>query len=181
MAQIAKAKEAAIAGLGEERNNYVVEISSFYNGNQYLAMYYEVYRDIRLVGTPPESVGKFGGETDNWRWPRHTCDFSMFRIYANENNKPADFTPANKPFSPQHHLAINIGGMKTGDYAMIMGYPGRTARYTYSEGIKYLGSKERPMRVALRRDIMDVYEKYMKQDESVRLMYSDRLAGIGNY
>ena len=181
MAQIAKAKEAAIAGLGEERNNYVVEISSFYNGNQYLAMYYEVYRDIRLVGTPPESVGKFGGETDNWRWPRHTCDFSMFRIYANENNKPADFTPANKPFSPQHHLAINIGGMKTGDYAMIMGYPGRTTRYTYSEGIKYLGSKERPMRVALRRDIMDVYEKYMKQDESVRLMYSDRLAGIGNY
>ena len=180
-AQIAKAKEAAIAGLGEERNNYVVEISSFYNGNQYLAMYYEVYRDIRLVGTPPESVGKFGGETDNWRWPRHTCDFSMFRIYANANNKPADFTPANKPFSPQHHLAINIGGMKTGDYAMIMGYPGRTTRYTYSEGIKYLGSKERPMRVALRRDIMDVYEKYMKQDESVRLMYSDRLAGIGNY
>jgi len=144
-------------------------------------MYYEVYRDIRLVGTPPESVGKFGGETDNWRWPRHTCDFSMFRIYANANNKPADFTPANKPFSPQHHLAINIGGMKTGDYAMIMGYPGRTTRYTYSEGIKYLGSKERPMRVALRRDIMDVYEKYMKQDESVRLMYSDRLAGIGNY
>ncbi len=181
MAQIAKAKEAAIAGLGEERNNYVVEISSFYNGNQYLAMYYEVYRDIRLVGTPPESVGKFGGETDNWRWPRHTCDFSMFRFYANENNKPADFTPANRPFNPQYHLAINIGGMKTGDYAMIMGYPGRTARYTYSEGIKYLGSKERPMRVALRRDIMDVYEKYMKQDESVRLMYSDRLAGIGNY
>jgi hypothetical protein len=105
----------------------------------------------------------------------------MFRIYANESNKPADFTPANKPFSPQHHLAINIGGMKTGDYAMIMGYPGRTTRYTYSEGIKYLGSKERPMRVALRRDIMDVYEKYMKQDEAVRLMYSDRLAGIGNY
>jgi hypothetical protein len=180
-AQIAKTKEAVVADLGEERNNYVVEISSFYNGNQFLAMFYEVYRDIRLVGTPPESVGKFGGETDNWRWPRHTCDFSMFRIYANANNKPADFTPANKPFSPQHHLAINIGGMKTGDYAMIMGYPGRTTRYTYSEGIKYLGSKERPMRVALRRDIMDVYEKYMKQDESVRLMYSDRLAGIGNY
>jgi septum formation topological specificity factor MinE len=159
----------------------VVEISSFYNGNQFLAMYYEVYRDIRLVGTPPESVGKFGGETDNWRWPRHTCDFSMFRIYANGSNKPADFNPANKPFSPAHHLPINIGGMQEGDYAMIMGYPGRTTRYTYSEGIKYLASKERPMRVQLRRDIMDVYENYMKQDESVRLMYSDRLAGIGNY
>jgi hypothetical protein len=180
-AQIAKTKEAVIAALGEERNNYVVEISSFYNGNQFLAMFYEVYRDIRLVGTPPESVGKFGGETDNWRWPRHTCDFSMFRIYANGSNKPADFNPANKPFSPAHHLPINISGMKEGDYAMIMGYPGRTTRYTYSEGIKYLASKERPMRVQLRRDIMDVYENYMKQDESVRLMYSDRLAGIGNY
>jgi hypothetical protein len=180
-AQIAKTKEAVVAALGEERNNYVVEISSFYNGNQFLAMYYEVYRDIRLVGTPPESVGKFGGETDNWRWPRHTCDFSMFRIYANGSNKPADFNPANKPFSPAHHLPINISGMKEGDYAMIMGYPGRTTRYTYSEGIKYLASKERPMRVQLRRDIMDVYENYMKQDESVRLMYSDRLAGIGNY
>jgi len=180
-AQIAKTKEAVVAALGEERNNYVVEISSFYNGNQFLAMFYEVYRDIRLVGTPPESVGKFGGETDNWRWPRHTCDFSMFRIYANPGNKPADFNPANKPFTPAHHLPINIGGMKEGDYAMIMGYPGRTTRYTYSEGIKYLASKERPMRVALRRDIMDVYENYMKQDESVRLMYSDRLAGIGNY
>jgi hypothetical protein len=180
-AQIAKTKEAVVAALGEERNNYVVEISSFYNGNQFLAMYYEVYRDIRLVGTPPESVGKFGGETDNWRWPRHTCDFSMFRIYANGSNKPADFNPANKPFSPAHHLPINIGGMQEGDYAMIMGYPGRTTRYTYSEGIKYLASKERPMRVQLRRDIMDVYENYMKQDESVRLMYSDRLAGIGNY
>ena len=180
-AQIAKTKEAVVAALGEERNNYVVEISSFYNGNQFLAMFYEVYRDIRLVGTPPESVGKFGGETDNWRWPRHTCDFSMFRIYANPGNKPADFNPANKPFAPAHHLPINIGGMKEGDYAMIMGYPGRTTRYTYSEGIKYLASKERPMRVELRRDIMDVYENYMKQDESVRLMYSDRLAGIGNY
>ena len=170
-----------IAAMGAERANYVIEITPFYNGNQYLAMFYEVYRDIRLVGTPPENVGKFGGETDNWRWPRHTCDFSMFRIYANESNKPADFAPANKPFKPQHHLPINIGGIKTGDFAMIMGYPGRTTRYTYSEGIKYLASKERPMRVQLRRDIMDVYEKYMRQDKNIRLMYSDQLASIGNY
>lgn len=181
LAQINKTKESLIAALGEERNNYIVEIASFYNGNQYMAMFYEVYRDIRLVGVPPESVGKFGGETDNWRWPRHTCDFSMFRIYANASNKPADFTPSNKPFAPEHHLPISLSGMKTGDYAMIMGYPGRTTRYTYSEGIKYLGNKERPMRVQLRRDIMDVYEKYMKTNEGTRLMYSDRLAGIGNY
>lgn len=179
--QIAQAKGALIAALGDEKNNYIIEISSFYNGNQFLAMYYEVYRDIRLVGTPPENVGKFGGETDNWRWPRHTCDFSMFRIYVNANNKPADYNGANKPFIPQHHLPVSIAGMKTGDYSMIMGYPGRTTRYTYSEGIKYLANKERPMRVQLRRDIMDVYESYMRKDESIRLMYSDRLAGIGNY
>ncbi len=178
---IVAAKNQIIAALGAERANYVIEITPFYNGNQYLAMYYEVYRDIRLVGTPPENVGKFGGETDNWRWPRHTCDFSMFRIYADANNKPTDYTPANKPFKPQHHLPVNIGGIKTGDFAMIMGYPGRTTRYTYSEGIKYLASKERPMRVQLRRDIMDVYEKYMKQDPKVRLMYADQLASIGNY
>ncbi|MBL7810621.1 MAG: S46 family peptidase [Bacteroidetes bacterium] len=167
--------------LGDAKNNYVVEISSFYNGNQYLAMYYEVYRDIRLVGVPPESVGKFGGETDNWRWPRHTCDFSMFRIYANEANSPADYNVANKPYAPKHHFPISLKGIEKGDFSMIMGYPGRTTRYTYSEGIKYLGGKERPMRVQVRRDIMDIYEEYMKADKNIRLMYSDKLASIGNY
>lgn len=173
----AKLKEA----LGSEAANYSVEISSFYNGNQYLAMYYEVYRDIRLVGTPPENVGKFGGETDNWRWPRHTCDFSMFRIYANSDNKPADYNADNDPYSPKKFLPVSIAGISEGDFSMTMGYPGRTTRYTYSEGIKYLGGKERPMRVHLRREIMDVYEMHMKTNDSIRLMYSDRLAGIGNY
>lgn len=172
---------ALLEALGADKGNYSVEISSFYNGNQYLAMFYEVYRDIRLVGTPPENVGKFGGETDNWRWPRHTCDFSMFRIYAGADNKPADYTNTNKPFAPAHHLPVSLAGVEEGDYAMTIGYPGRTTRYTYSEGIRYLGSKERPMRVQLRRDVMDVYESYMKADKDVRLMYSDKLAGIGNY
>lgn len=181
MANIAAAKSALLAELGAEKSNYVIEISSFYNGNQYLAMFYEVFRDIRLVGTPPENVGKFGGETDNWRWPRHTCDFSMFRIYANGTNKPADFASANVPYKPSHHFPISLKGIKPGDYAMTMGYPGRTTRYTYSEGIRYLASKERPMRVQLRRDIMDVYEQFMKQDKDVRLMYASKLAGIGNY
>jgi V8-like Glu-specific endopeptidase len=167
--------------LGADKGNYVVEVTSFYNGNQYLAMYYEVYRDIRLVGTPPENVGKFGGETDNWRWPRHTCDFSMFRIYAGGDNKPADYAGGNAPYKAEKYFPVSLKGTKDGDFSMIMGYPGRTTRYTYSEGIKYLGDKERPMRVQLRRDIMDVYEKHMKADKSVRLKYSDRLAGIGNY
>lgn len=173
----AKLKQA----LGDDKANYSVEITSFYNGNQYLAMYYEVFRDIRLVGTPPENVGKFGGETDNWRWPRHTCDFSMFRIYSNSDNKPADYKADNKAYTPKKYLPISLKGTQNGDFSMIMGYPGRTTRMTYSEGIKYLGGKERPMRVQLRRDIMDVYEQYMKADKAVRLQYSDKLAGIGNY
>lgn len=176
-----KVQNELIEALGDAKKNYVVDIAVFYGGNQYLAMYYEVYRDIRLVGTPPENVGKFGGETDNWRWPRHTCDFSMFRIYANGSNDPADFDEANKPYAPKHHLPVSLKGYQEGDYAMTMGYPGRTTRNTYSEGIKYLSGKERPMRVQLRRSIMDVYETYMKADKDIRLMYSDKLAGLGNY
>lgn len=176
-----KAKKDLIESLGEEKSNYAVEVVPFWGGNRFLAMYYEVYRDIRLVGTPPENVGKFGGETDNWRWPRHTCDFSMFRIYSGTNNKPADMNVNNKPYEPKKFFPVSLKGTTEGDFAMIMGYPGRTTRYTYSEGVRYLGGKERPMRVQVRRDIMDVYEKYMKQDPTIRLMYSDKLAGLGNY
>lgn len=176
-----KTKKELEESLGAEKSNYVVEVVAFWGGNRYLAMYYEVYRDIRLVGTPPENVGKFGGETDNWRWPRHTCDFSMFRIYSDADNKPADMNKNNKPYEPKKFFPVSLKGTSNGDFAMIMGYPGRTTRYTYSEGVRYLGGKERPMRVQVRRDIMDVYEKYMKQDATIRLMYSDRLAGLGNY
>jgi len=180
-ANLAKVKNALLESLGDDKKNYVIEVTSFYNGNQFLAMFYEVYRDIRLVGAPPENVGKFGGETDNWRWPRHTCDFSMFRIYANSDNKPADYAKNNAAFKPKHHFPVSLKGVKEGDYAMTMGYPGRTTRNTYSEGIVYLSKKERPMRVQLRRDIMDVYETHMKADKNVRLMYSSKLASIGNY
>jgi hypothetical protein len=180
-AQVNVVRGNLLKALGDEAANYIIEVTPFYNGNQFLAMYYEVFRDIRLVGAPPENVGKFGGETDNWRWPRHTCDFSMFRIYTNANNKPADYNAANKAFTPYHHFPISLKGVKEGDFAMTMGYPGRTTRYTYSEGIRYLSGKERPMRVQVRRDIMDVYESYMKADKNVRLMYSSKLAGLGNY
>jgi V8-like Glu-specific endopeptidase len=178
---IRKVQSELIESLGDSKKNYVVDVAVFYGGNQFLAMFYEVYRDIRLVGTPPENVGKFGGETDNWRWPRHTCDFAMFRIYANGSNDPADFSESNAPYKPKHHFPVSLKGYQEGDYAMTMGYPGRTTRNTYSEGVQYLSQKERPMRVALRRSIMDVYEEYMKADKDVRLMYSDKLAGLGNY
>lgn len=174
-------KKTLLEAMGDQKGDYLVEIISFYGGNRYMAMYYEVFTDIRLVGTPPESMGKFGGETDNWRWPRHTADFSMFRIYSNKDNNPATFNNENRPYAPKHHLPVNISGFEEGDFSMILGYPGNTTRYTHSEGIKYLSTVDRPFRVQLRRDIMDVYESYMKPDPKIRLQYSDKLASIGNY
>lgn len=176
--QLGKTKEELAS---REEQKYQIEIMPFYNGNRYLAMYYEVFRDIRLVGTPPENVGKFGGETDNWMWPRHTCDFSMFRIYAGKDNKPADFSNDNKPYTPRHSFPISLKGTKPGDFAMIMGYPGRTSRYTFSDGINYYAQKERPARVKVRRAILDVYEESMQADPNIKLMYADKYAGLSNY
>lgn len=165
----------------EKGNELVVEIIPFYSGNRMLAMYYQIYRDIRLVGTPPENMGKFGGDTDNWMWPRHTADFSMFRIYANANNQPADFNKSNKPYQPKYFFPVSTDGVSFGDYAMIMGYPGRTSRYAYSESIRFLTDIERPTRVNLRRAVLDRYETYMHKDPTIRLMYADKHAGISNY
>lgn len=168
-------------GEKEQGNEYKVELVPFYNGNRYLAMYYMVYKDIRLVGTPPQNIGKFGGETDNWMWPRHTADFSMFRIYVGADNKPAEYNAANKPYAPKHFFPISLKGIKQGDFSMIMGYPGRTSRYTYSEGIRYFSEKDRPARVDVRRSILDLYEEYMFKDPAIKLMYADKYAGLSNY
>lgn len=165
----------------ENGNEYKVELVPFYNGNRFLAMYYMVYKDIRLVGTPPQNIGKFGGETDNWMWPRHTADFSMFRIYVGADNKPAEYNTANKPYAPKHFFPISLKGIKQGDFSMIMGYPGRTSRYTYSEGIRYFSEKDRPARVDLRRKVLDLYEEYMFKDPAIKLMYADKYAGLSNY
>lgn len=173
----AKLKES----MGDDKDFWVVEIVPFWAGNKYLAMFYNVFQDIRLVGTPPENIGKFGGETDNWMWPRHTCDISIFRIYANADNKAAKFSKENKPYSPKYFFPINIQGPQENSYAMIMGYPGRTQRYTYSEGIKFYSETERPKRVKVRRDILDIYEEYMHADPKIKLMYADKFAGLSNY
>jgi len=173
----AKLKES----MGDDKDFWVVEVVPFWAGNKYLAMFYNVFQDIRLVGTPPENIGKFGGETDNWMWPRHTCDISIFRIYANADNKAAKYSKENKPYSPKYFFPINIQGPQENSYAMIMGYPGRTQRYTYSEGIKFYSDTERPKRVKVRRDILDIYEEYMHADPKIKLMYADKFAGLSNY
>jgi hypothetical protein len=179
--RLKKLTESLKEQFGAEKGDYVIEIVPFYGGNKYLAMYYHIFTDIRLVGTPPENIGKFGGETDNWEWPRHTCDISVFRIYSNDKNQPAAYNASNKPFKPNHFFPINIQSKKQNDFAMILGYPGRTQRFTYSEGIKYYTSKERPMRVKVRRDILDIYEESMHKDPKIKLMYADKFAGLSNY
>jgi hypothetical protein len=169
------------ADLMAASKDYTIEIVPFYNGNKYLAMFYEVFSDIRLVGTPPENMGKFGGDTDNWMWPRHTADFSLFRIYVGKDNKPAEYSPDNIPYTPKHFFPVSTAGISAGDYAMIMGYPGRTDRYRYSAGIKYTMELDRPVRVNIRRAVLDQYEAHMKTKPEIRLMYADKHATMSNY
>ena len=156
-------------------------VNALFKGNQYLVFVYQRYNDIRLVGAPPEGVGKFGGETDNWEWPRHNCDFSVFRVYMSKDGKPSDYSPDDIPLKPKYFLPVSIKGVKENDYAMIFGYPGATDRYETSFGVKLKIEIENPALVKLR----DVRLKYMmeemKKDPSVRLQLASSYAGIANY
>ncbi|MBR9860292.1 S46 family peptidase [bacterium] len=164
-----------------EDSKYEVNIKSMYSGNKYYAYVYLVFEDVRLVGTPPKSVGKYGGDTDNWMWPRHTGDFSMFRVYANKDNEPAAYSEDNVPYKPKHHLPVSMKGVDKGDFAMIWGFPGSTDRYLTSYGVKLATEKEQPMRVKLRRTRLDIFEKYQEQSEEIDLMYATKHAQVSNY
>ena len=161
--------------------NIETRISPLFKGNQFLAFVYQRYTDIRLVGVPPESVGKFGGDTDNWEWPRHTGDFSVFRVYTNTENKPAKFANTNVPLKPKWYLPVSLKPLKDGDFSMIWGYPGSTNRYESSYGIKLSTDINNPTLVKLR----DVRLKYMfeemKKDPAVKLQLASSYAGIANY
>lgn len=156
-------------------------ISPLFKGNQFLAFVYQRYNDIRLVGTPPESVGKFGGDTDNWEWPRHTGDFSVFRVYTSADGKPSKFAEGNQPMKPKWYLPVSLRPLKDGDFSMIWGYPGGTNRYESSYGIKIATDINNPTLVKLR----DVRLKYMfdemKKDPAVKLQLASSYAGIANY
>ncbi|MBT6236659.1 MAG: S46 family peptidase [Bacteroidetes bacterium] len=163
-------------------DTYSVDIKEMFSGNKYYAYVYEVFGDVRLVGTPPESVGKYGGDTDNWMWPRHTGDFSMFRVYADKNNKATvGYSEDNIPYTPKHHLPVSVKGVEQGDFAMIWGFPGSTDRYLSSYGVKNATDIDQPARVKIRRTKLDVYEKYQTQDEAVDLMYAAKHAQVANY
>lgn len=157
-----------------------VMIRSFYNGNQYFAFVTETFNDIRLVGTPPESIGKFGADTDNWVWPRHTGDFSLFRIYANKANRPAAFSKDNVPYKPKHFLPISLSGIKEGDFTMVFGFPGRTTEYLIYEAARQQVEVLNPVRISLRDKTLKIMDKYMRADEKTKIQYASKYAGIAN-
>lgn len=167
----------------KELNNdsYEVSVKSFFEGNEFYMFVYERFDDIRLVGNPPEGVGKFGGDTDNWMWPRHTGDFSVFRVYSNKDNQPAKYSEDNVPYTPKHHLPVSINGVAKDDFAMIMGYPGSTDRYLTSEGVKQQIEVFNPLFVEMRDAILKTWRKHMDADPKVRLQYASKYASTANY
>ena len=164
----------------EEANpGCTVRLSNFYNDNVTYAIVYKIYRDVRFVGAPPASMGKFGGETDNWMWPRHTCDFSMFRVYAGADNEPADYSADNRPFRPARSLKISLKGVKEGDYTMILGYPGRTQRFQTTAQLKQMIAGNR-IAIDARTIRQDLMWEAMVADPVVRLQYANKYASSAN-
>ncbi len=179
--KLADVVKAITDKVADKDNGLTGRVYSMFKGNQYIMYVYKTYRDIRLVGAPPESVGKFGGDTDNWEWPRHTGDFSVFRVYATKDGKPADYSNDNVPLKPKHFLPVSIKGFKDGDYAMIYGYPGGTNRYETSYGIKLKNEIENPSLVNLRDMRLKYMYEQMIKDPAVKLKLANSYAGIANY
>lgn len=160
---------------------YRARIRPYFYGNEYYMVVTETFKDIRLVGAPPQSIGKFGGETDNWMWPRHTGDFSVFRIYANEKNEPADYSASNKPFKPRNFLNVSLKGYQKGDFTMTYGFPGRTYEYLTSQGIRMITEISNPISISIREKRLGIWMNDMKANDKVRLQYSSKYARISNY
>lgn len=164
-----------------EGTHYEAIIKPFFAGNEYYMFVMETYNDVRLVGAPPSSIGKFGGETDNWMWPRHTGDFSMFRVYTAPDGSPADYAPENIPLIPKNYLQISLEGINNDDFAMILGYPGSTDRYLSSYGVEFNLQNVYPTRIEVRRKKLDIIGADMKENPAVRIQYASKYARISNY
>ena len=156
-------------------------IKTFYDGNQYLLFVTETYKDIRLVGAPPSSIGKFGSDTDNWVWPRHTGDFSLFRIYADKNNRPSEFSIDNVPYKPKYFFPISIKGIKENDFTMVMGYPGRTQEYLPSFAVEQIMYTLNPAKIEVREAALKVQDGFMRKDNAIKIQYASKYAGVANY
>ena len=167
--------------LRKENPDMEIDVESFFGGNQFFAFVMEVYTDVRLVGAPPSSIGKFGGDTDNWMWPRHTGDFSIFRVYAGKDNRPADYSPENRPYKAEKFLKISLDGVDEGDFAMVMGFPGSTERYATSYEIDNLLKVENPQRIAIRGERQAILWKDMTASDAIRIQYASKYASSSNY
>ncbi len=173
---IQKVGQQAVAG-----THYGAVIRPFFYGNEYYMYVTETFKDIRLVGAPPSSIGKFGGDTDNWMWPRHTGDFSLFRVYAGPNNEPAEYSPNNKPYKPKHHLPISLSGIKENDFTLVFGFPGRTNEYLTSHAIEEVYNVSNPAKINIRDTKLQILDKDMKASDAVRIQYAAKYASIANY
>lgn len=156
-------------------------IRTFYDGNQYLLFVIENYKDVRLVGAPPSSIGKFGSDTDNWVWPRHTGDFSLFRIYADKNNRPAEYSKNNVPYKPKHFFPISINGIKENEFTMVMGYPGRTQEYLPAIAVDQIVNTLNPVKIEVRDAALKVQDGFMRKDNAIKIQYASKYAAVANY
>jgi len=156
-------------------------VKAFYDGNQYILFVTETFKDVRLVGAPPSSIGKFGSDTDNWVWPRHTGDFSLFRIYADKNNRPAEYSKDNVPYKPKHFFPISLKGVKEGDFVLVFGYPGTTQEYLPSAAVAQIQNVVNPARVGIRDVVLKVQDSYMRKNQAIKIKYAAKYARIANY
>lgn len=181
-----EAVSAAINAVSEEvakefPAHYEIRVKDFFGGNEFYLFVYETFKDVRLVGAPPSSIGKYGGDTDNWMWPRHTGDFAMLRVYESPEGKPATYAEANVPHKPKHFLPVSLNGVDKGDFAMIMGYPGSTDRYLSSYGVNSELTLVQPARVKIRGERLAILKEDMDASDKVRIAYASKYAGISNY
>ncbi|WP_235861232.1 S46 family peptidase [Pontibacter flavimaris] len=180
-AQLIAQRTQALAKEASENGKYVTYVRDFFNGNEFYLFVYNRYTDVRLVGAPPSSIGKFGGDTDNWMWPRHTGDFSMFRVYMAPDGSPATYSKSNVPYKPAHHLPINIGDKDPGDFAMVFGFPGRTKRFMTSHGLKLEVNQLNNSRIKLREKKLDIWKNEMDKSDDTRIKYASKYASTSNY
>ena len=177
---VKKNSQAVIDEAVKEGKGLRATVEALYYGNQYFLFLYKQYEDVRLVGAPPSSIGKFGGDTDNWMWPRHTGDFSMFRIYADKDNNPTPYSEDNVPYKPKKYFKISTRGVQEGDFTFIYGFPGRTQEYIHSEGVRYIEEIGDPHKIHLRTLRLDIMNKYQAQSQKVRIQYSSKNANVSN-
>ena len=177
---VKKNSDALVAEAIKDGYGLRAKVEALYYGNQYFLFLYREYSDVRLVGAPPSSIGKFGGDTDNWMWPRHTGDFSIFRIYADKDNNPAEYSKDNVPYKPKKYFRLSTKGVHEGDFTFIYGFPGRTQEYIHSEGVRYIEEIGDPHKIALRTLRLDIMSKHQAESQKVRIQYSSKHANVAN-